>query len=130
MGSMGDHDTKILNYSFISTTVIGSSLKLFDVRTHRRNRLYWWWKYTNKTKLLKWFGFIVLNQTITNFSLKKTKLLNWTELLITNRIELFQFGFKIIGYSSVFFGSVRFNLPVRFGFFVHPKDSWPRQMTS
>jgi hypothetical protein len=27
--------------------------------------------YNNRTKLLKWFGFIILNQTITNFSLKK-----------------------------------------------------------
>jgi hypothetical protein len=25
----------------------------------------------NRTELLKWFGFMVLNQTITNFSLKK-----------------------------------------------------------
>jgi hypothetical protein len=33
----------------------------------------------NRTELLKWFGFIVLNQTITNFLLKQIKILKKTE---------------------------------------------------
>jgi hypothetical protein len=43
----------------------------------------------NRTELLKWFGFMILNQTITNFPLK---------------IELFQFDFKTIDYGSILFG--------------------------
>jgi hypothetical protein len=61
---------------------------------------------------------MILNQTITNFSLK-TKPLNSTELLIMNRTELFQFGFKTVGYGSVyFFVLIQFSLTVRFDFLV------------
>jgi hypothetical protein len=35
-----------------------------------------------------------------------------------NQTELFEFGFKTVGYGSVFFGSVRFSLTVRFSFLV------------
>jgi hypothetical protein len=60
--------------------------------------------HNNRTELLKWFCFIVLNQTITNVSLKQT--------------ELFQFSFKIVSYGSVSFCSVWFSLAVRFGYLV------------
>jgi hypothetical protein len=59
---------------------------------------------------------MVLNQTIINFSLKKTELLNQTELLIMNQTEPFQFGFKTVSYGSVFL--IRFSLTVQFDFFV------------
>jgi hypothetical protein len=52
-----------------------------------------------RTKLLKWFDFMVLHQ-------------NRTKLIIMNQTKLFQFGFKTVSYGSVWF----------FGIFAHP--SW------
>jgi hypothetical protein len=37
-----------------------------------------------------------------------------------NQTELFQFSFKIVGYSLIFVGSIWFSLLVQFGFFAHP----------
>jgi hypothetical protein len=67
--------------------------------------------------LLNWFGFMVLNQIVTNFSLKQTEPLKKTE---PNQIDILKRIVSIFG--SVYFCSVQFSSADQFifWFFAHP----------